>query len=75
MLEELKALIKENKPEVEVDKITPETRLIEDLNFDSLSMMMLAMDLEDHFGVSFDEDTLDFRTVKDVLDYIEAKKK
>jgi len=75
MLEELKALIKENKPEVDLDNVTPETKLIEDLNFDSLSMMMLAMDLEDRFGVSFDEDTLDFKTVKDVLDYIESKKK
>ena len=33
------------------------------------------MDLEDRFGVSFDEDTLDFRTVQDVLNYIESKKK
>ena len=75
LLDELKELIKENKPEVDVSSVTPETRLIEDLNFDSLSMMMLAMDLEDRFGVSFDEDTLEFRTVQDVLNYIESKKK
>ena len=74
MLEKLKELIKGVMPEVETDGVTEETRLFEDLHFDSLGIMMLAMAIEDEFGVEFN-DAINFATVGDVIKYIEANKK
>lgn len=61
-------------PDMNLDNVTLETRLIDDLHFDSLGIMMFAMAIEDEFGVSFDE-PMNFLTVKDVVDFIEANKK
>ena len=71
MLEKLKELMKGVNPDVNLDNVTLETKLIEDLHFDSLGMMMFAMAMEDEFGISFDE-PMNFVTVKDVVDFIEA---
>ena len=74
MLEKLKELMKNVDPDVNLDNVTLETRLVDDLHFDSLGIMMFAMAIEDEFGVSFDE-PMNFLTVKDVVDYLEANKK
>ncbi len=74
MLERLKELMRGVDQDVDLDNVTLETRLIEDLHFDSLGIMMFAMAIEDEFGVQFDE-PMNFVTVKDVVDYIEANKK
>ncbi len=74
MLEKLKELMKNVDPDMNLDNVTLETRLIDDLHFDSLGIMMFAMAIEDEFGVSFDE-PMNFLTVKDVVDFIEANKK
>ena len=72
ILERLKKLIAQSMPDVNVDNVSLETRLLEDLKFDSLGMMMLAMAMEDEFGISFDE-PVNFATVKDVLDFVKAR--
>lgn len=74
MLEKLKELMKNVAPEVNLDNVTLETKLIDDLHFDSLGIMMFAMAIEDEFGITFDE-PMNFLTVKDVVDYIESVKK
>ena len=74
MLEKLKQLMKNVNPDVNLDNVTLDTKLIEDLHFDSLGMMMFAMAIEDEFGISFDE-PMNFVTVKDVVDFIEANQK
>ena len=74
MLEKLKELMKNVAPEVNLDNVTLETKLIDDLHFDSLGIMMFAMAIEDEFGITFDE-PMNFLTVKDVIDYIESAKK
>ena len=74
MLDRLKELMKNVDPDMNLDNVTLETRLIDDLHFDSLGIMMFAMAIEDEFGVSFDE-PMNFLTVKDVVDFIEANKK
>ena len=74
MLEKLKALMKNIDPELNLDNVTLETKLIDDLHFDSLGIMMFAMAIEDEFGVTFDE-PMNFLTVKDVVDYLEANQK
>ena len=73
MLEKLKELMKNINPDLNLDNVTLETKLVEDLHFDSLGMMMFAMAIEDEFGITFDEPN--FATVKDVIDYIEAARK
>ena len=70
--ERLKKLIAQSMPDVNVDNVTEDTRLLEDLKFDSLGMMMLAMAMEDEFGISFDE-PVNFATVKDVLEFVKAR--
>ena len=72
IFERLKKLIAQSMPDVKMDDVTPETRLLEDLKFDSLGMMMLAMAMEDEFGISFDE-PVNFATVKDVLEFVKAR--
>ena len=74
MLERLKQLMKSVNPDVNLDNVTLETKLIEDLRFDSLGMMMFAMAIEDEFGITFDE-PMNFVTVNDVVKFIEAQGK
>ena len=74
MLEKLKELMRGVDQDMDLDSVTLDTKLIDDLHFDSLGIMMFAMAIEDEFGVTFDE-PMNFVTVKDVVDYIEANKK
>lgn len=74
MLERLKELMKGVDENVNLDNVTLDTKLVDDLHFDSLGIMMFAMAIEDEFGIAFEE-PMDFVTVKDVVDYIEANKK
>ena len=74
MLERLKKLMKNVNPDVNLDNVTLDTKLVDDLHFDSLGMMMFAMAIEDEFGISFDE-PMNFVTVKDVVDFIEGQQK
>ena len=71
MLERLKKLMKNVNPDVNLDNVTLDTKLVDDLHFDSLGIMMFAMAIEDEFGISFDE-PMNFVTVKDVVDYLEG---
>ena len=74
MLEKLKELMKNVIPDADFSKVTLDTKLIDDLHFDSLGIMMFAMAIEDEFGISFDE-PMNFVTVGDVVKYVEANKK
>jgi acyl carrier protein len=60
---------------VAADQVTPEASFIEDLGADSLDIVELVMALEEEYGMEIsDEDAEKIRTVKDVVDYIEAHK-
>ncbi len=72
MLEKLKALLGKVLPDVDMSSVTESTRLIEDLGFDSLALMMLSMELEDAFGFKFTE-FVRFETVGDVCGYLENR--
>ena len=57
---------------VDESKITPESRLVEDLKADSANVMVMIMDLEDKFGILVEDDQiLKMKTVGDVVSYIE----
>lgn len=59
---------------VSEDKVIPQSSFVDDLGADSLDQVELIMALEDEFNIEIpDEDAEKIRTVKDALDYIEAK--
>ena len=72
MLEQLKNILGKVLPDVDMSKVTEETRLIDDLGFDSLALMMMSMEIEDAFGFKFLE-FVKFETVGDVCEYIKSK--
>ena len=73
MLDKLKELLASVMPEIDAAAVSEETRLCEDLGFDSLSVMMLAMEIEDAFGFKFTE-FVRFETVGDVCSYVDSHK-
>ena len=59
----------------EEDKVTLETALGEDLGVDSLDAVELNMSLEEAFEISIpDEELANFKTVQDIVTYIENNK-
>jgi len=72
MLEKLKEILGKVLPEVDVSAVTEQTRLVEELGFDSLAMMMMAMELEQAFNFQFTE-FVRFETVGDVCGYLESR--
>ena len=66
-------LAKVNKG-IDMNAVTEETKLIDDLGLDSLSIMLFAMEIEVAFGFRFTE-PVKFETVGDVCRYLEAKEK
>lgn len=72
MIEKLKTVLSRVLPQVDMSAVTRQTRLVEDLGFDSLAMMMLAMEIEDAFSFQFEE-FVKFDTVGDVCDYLQAR--
>ena len=59
--------------DADADKITPETRIAEDLNADSLDVVELLMVVEEEFDVQIpDEEIENLKTVGAVVDYIQA---
>ena len=72
MLEKLKEIVLKVIPGVDVDSVTEDTRLVEDLGFDSLALMMMSMEIEDTFDFRFTE-LVKFETVGDACRYLESK--
>ena len=73
MLEQLKKVLGRVLTDVDMSAITEETRLRDDLGFDSLSTLLLSMEIEDAFNFRFTE-FVRFETVGDVCKYIEEHK-
>lgn len=59
-------------PEVDSSEINMESSLTEDLGLNSLTMMLLAVSIEDEYDIKF-EGAEELKTVKDVCAYIEEK--
>ena len=55
-------------------EITENSRLKEDLNADSASIMMLVMDIESEFNIEIEDDAIErVKTVGDMVRYIKEK--
>ena len=73
MMEKLVAMIVDQLG-VNAADVKPESRLKEDLQADSASIMMLVMDVETEFGIEVEDDAIEkVKTVGDMVSYIESK--
>ncbi len=65
-------------PDLEQDNIDMEASLTDDYNVNSVSMIRMLVELEDKFGVQYDDNELaiyKYSTFEDVVDSIEKKLK
>lgn len=61
--------------ELDVEEVELTSTIQGDLGADSLDMVEVVMAIEDEFDIEIpDEDTVEIKTVKDIVDYIENKK-
>ncbi|MGI6513632.1 MAG: acyl carrier protein [Syntrophomonadales bacterium] len=60
--------------DVPPEDIKHESKLVEDLEADSLDIVEMVMQLEDKFGLQIPESAFDdLKTVKDVVEYLEKR--
>jgi acyl carrier protein len=56
-------------------KVKPETRIIEDLGYDSLDTVEMLMTLEEEYDIRIkDEDAMKLKTLGDVANYLDNHK-
>ena len=61
-----------DKFDADASTMTMETSIKEDLNADSLDVVVLMMDLEENFGITIsDEEAMKMSTIGDIVKYIE----
>jgi acyl carrier protein len=70
----VKKIISEKIPGIDIEDISPEASLIEDLGADSLTLVELIMSLEDIFDIEIDDtDAEKIVTVQDAINFIRSK--
>ena len=72
IFEGLKEVISKVRPKLETNSVNENSTLLKDLGIDSLSMLLVAFEIEDKFNIRFERPE-PFQTVKEVIDYIETK--
>lgn len=73
MLEQLKQIISEQLT-VDLEKVTLDAKITEDLGADSLDLFELVMAIEEAFSVEIpSEDLEQIATVEDVVEYLKKK--
>lgn len=72
MLEKLKEILAKVNRAIDMDSVTLDTKLVDDLGLDSLSIMLFAMEIEAAFNFRFTE-PVNFVTVGDVCEFLEKK--
>ena len=74
VLDQIKEILKDTM-DIDESKITLDAKLKEDLELDSLDSVELIMSAEEEFGIEIpDEDVTNFKTVNDIVNYIEEHK-
>ena len=74
VLDQIKEILKDTM-DIDESKITLDAKLKEDLELDSLDSVELIMSAEEEFGTEIpDEDVMNFKTVNDIVNYIEEHK-
>jgi len=73
MLETIQEILRDYKDDPTIE-LEPETNLNTDLGLSSIDYFSLIMEIEDAFGVKIPDNKFTaFRTVGDVMEYIEGK--
>ncbi|MBB1535257.1 MAG: acyl carrier protein [Leptotrichia sp.] len=73
MLDKIKSIVADQLG-VDESQVTEDASFVDDLGADSLDTVELIMAFEEEFDVEIpDEDAQKIKTVKDVIDYINAK--
>ena len=74
VLDQIKEILKDTM-DIDESKITLDAKLKEDLELDSVDSVELIMSAEEEFGIEIpDEDVMNFKTVNDIVNYIEEHK-
>ena len=74
VLDQIKEILKDTM-DIDESKFTLDAKLKEDLELDSLDSVELIMSAEEEFGIEIpDEDVMNFKTVNDIVNYIEEHK-
>jgi acyl carrier protein len=74
VFQEVKKAVIKIQPGIDENKITPEARLKEDLEIDSLSKVEMALALEDALNLTLQDAELeDIKTVGHVLELVESR--
>ncbi|EDQ97058.1 acyl carrier protein [Intestinibacter bartlettii DSM 16795] len=75
MFEEIRDIIAEQLSIDDLDELTLDTSLKDDLNADSLDAVEVIMALEDKYDIEIaEEDAENFKTIADIVNYIEENK-
>ena len=70
-LDRIKEIISEEL-RLDVSNITPESHVVNDLNFDSLDSVQIVLELEQEFDIEVSDDEIDnIQTVQDIIDLVE----
>ena len=73
MLEKIMGLLAKQL-RIDVNTLSPDTNIIEDLGADSLDVVEMLMAIEENFGITVsDEEAITLKTISDVADFIERK--
>lgn len=59
---------------VGLDQVKPDSKLDEDLDADSLDTVELVMAIEEEFGIEIPDEDCEFKTVLDIVEYVERVK-
>lgn len=72
ILQQLKEIFATINPKQDLEKITLDSSLAEDLGLDSLTLLLLSMSIETRFGIRI-EQGIQFNRVVDVVNYIAVR--
>ena len=71
IFDELKEILKLIKPSADFSKINEDSQLVRDVGWDSLTISLLSLAIENKFGFKF-EGNPKFNTVGEVIEFISS---
>ena len=71
IFEEVKGILKQIKPSMDLSNVNEESQLVRDLGLDSLTILLLSLAIENKFGFKF-EGNPKFNTVGEVIEFISS---
>ena len=72
IIDDLKDIFLKISPTINVFKFDENSRIVEDLRLDSLSQLMVVMEIEKKYNIKF-EKVITFELVKDVIEYLKEQ--